>query len=312
MTNVSKKIIVLGDIILDKYYLGNVKRISPEAPVPVVEVKDIEVTLGGAANVVNNLSALNVESILCGRVGRDESAKILNSILEEKKIGMELVYSNEPTTTKIRVVGGRQQICRIDFETIIELEKNSQAELFEKIFTNYSLGAIVISDYGKGVCTEEFCELIIKKANQKSIPVFIDPKKNDWNCYRNSFMITPNLKELSDYVAKEISNDDTIIEQYGRKVLEKLNLQNLLITRSEKGMSLLTQKETHHVNATAKEVFDVSGAGDTVIAVIAACISSGKNPLESAKIANFAGGIVVGKFGTTPIYYSEIKDLVSW
>ncbi|SNR60774.1 bifunctional D-glycero-beta-D-manno-heptose-7-phosphate kinase/D-glycero-beta-D-manno-heptose 1-phosphate adenylyltransferase HldE [Desulfurobacterium atlanticum] len=302
-------VLVLGDLMLDKYYFGNVNRISPEAPVPVVKVNREEYTLGGAGNVVNNIINLKAKAYMIGAVGEDSNKSVIKQLLDEKQVKYHLLERDLPTITKIRVVGEHQQIVRIDFEEIKHLEQEEIERVKEYILTLINkVDCLVISDYGKGMVNFELSQFVINQAREKNLPVIVDPKGNDWSKYKGATIITPNLKELSDLLKIEIRNDDKEIETYGQEVREKYNLKYLLVTRSEKGMSLIAENEVHHIRSEAKEVYDVSGAGDTVVATLATAISAGINISDAIKIANTAAGIVVRKIGTAPITLDELKN----
>jgi len=304
-------VLIIGDVMLDKYHFGKVQRISPEAPVPVVRVKESTYRLGGAANVANNIAHLQGKSSLVGLVGKDDNQKILSDLLDKINVSAHLIETDMPTTTKIRVIGEHQQIVRLDFEEITGQQPEIEAKIVSLIdMLADGVKAVVISDYGKGSCTKRVCEHVIKRANQKGIPVIIDPKGNDWSKYRGATLITPNVKELGEVVGVEIPNEDQEIEKYGLKILREIELNHLLVTRSEKGMTLISHDGLLHVHTEAREVFDVSGAGDTVVATMAAAIANGIDVKAAVNLANKAAGIVVGKSGTAPIEYDELTDLI--
>ncbi|WP_163329270.1 bifunctional D-glycero-beta-D-manno-heptose-7-phosphate kinase/D-glycero-beta-D-manno-heptose 1-phosphate adenylyltransferase HldE [Desulfurobacterium thermolithotrophum] len=302
-------VLVLGDLMLDKYYFGNVNRISPEAPVPVVKVNREEYTLGGAGNVVNNIINLKAKAYMIGAIGKDSNKSVIKQLLDEKQVNYHLLERDLPTITKIRVVGEHQQIVRIDFEEIKPLEQEELEEVKQYILSLINkVNCLVISDYGKGMVTFDLSQFVVNQAKEKNLPVIVDPKGSDWDKYRRATIITPNLKELSDLLKIEIKNDDEEIETYGQEVRKKYGLTYLLVTRSEKGMSLITENEVYHIRSEAKEVYDVSGAGDTVVATLATAMSTGINTLDAVKIANTAAGIVVGKIGTAPVTLDELKN----
>jgi D-beta-D-heptose 7-phosphate kinase / D-beta-D-heptose 1-phosphate adenosyltransferase len=304
----NKKIVVYGDIMLDKYMSGNVTRISPEAPVPVIKLSKETKTLGGAGNVANNLSKLGCEAHLIGFIGQDNNGKQLLSLLKKEKINFEPIFTSNPTITKIRIIGGKQQIARIDIEETLS-ESNFEKEIFLKNISNKinkDINVFIISDYLKGSCNEFACKEIITKCNELNIPVIIDPKGNNWAKYRNAFMLTPNLKELEQITNNSIINNREEIIKNTLPLLDKYNLKYILVTRSEKGMLLLSKNKILDFPTEAKEVYDVSGAGDTVISTISLGISSGMSIEESVKLANIGAGIVVSKSGTTPLYKEEL------
>lgn len=303
-------VLVIGDIILDKYFHGSVTRISPEAPVPVV-LKQYEKTVpGGAANVANNLQKLGSNVMLSGIAGNDNNGWILSSILNEENIETSVVMGDNPTVTKIRIIGEHQQICRLDVEKDTPLSDKVKKDLEKtliKLISDHDL--VVISDYDKGVINPESASTVIQEATKKGIPVIIDPKKKDWSMYTGASLVTPNLKEFREVCNRLQLDDDDLINS-GARVREQFKLENLLITLSEKGMMLINDEGHHHIDTVKKEVFDVSGAGDTVIATLAACIANGINIKQSVEIANIAAGIVVGKFGTAPVTIAELQEAV--
>lgn len=306
----SNKILVIGDVILDVYYYGNVDRVSPEAPVPIVQIKNTNKKLGGAANVANNISKLEGNVSLIGFSGKDENNLILKTLLDDNNINHNLIEIDTPTITKIRVVSGVQQIVRVDFEESISdnnVLKESRIECIDKIYDETEV--IILSDYGKGFITEEISRFIIEKAKDDNKIVIVDPKGNNWQKYRNATIITPNVKELSEVVGYSLENEDETIEKAGLEIKNKYNLKYLLVTRSEKGMTFFGEN-VEHIRTTATEVFDVSGAGDTVVATIARALSSGYDWIDSIKLANKAAGIVVSKIGTEPIIYYELEDSI--
>ena len=309
----SGKILIIGDVMLDKYYYGEVQRISPEAPVPIAHIKNEENTLGGAANVAHNLALLGCQVKLLGVVGKDSYCSELKSILKEKGIEDCLLISGKrSTTTKLRIIGAHQQMMRVDFEDSMSLDPEIEAQLLEiikdEIKNQYD--CVILSDYAKGVCTESICKLVINNCQNRKIPVLVDPKGQKWDKYQNAFLITPNIKELSDIAGTAINNEDDLITTYGREILQKYGIENLIVTRSEKGLSLINSTQVNHIPTKAKEVFDVSGAGDTVVAVLAMLISNGTDLNMAAEIANFAAGIVVGKIGTYALHKDELIEAV--
>lgn len=307
----NSNVLVIGDVILDRYFFGDVKRISPEAPVPVLTVLKETTTLGGAANVVHNIYQLRGNASLVGVTGADENEQSLKSILDNLELPYSFIQSNLPTTTKIRVIGDHQQILRVDFEEVLDenlsILKNLQKEIDVKIQNS---NIVVLSDYGKGVCSKKICRYVIKKAEQLSKKVIIDPKGSKWKKYKGAFLITPNLRELREISGENFNNLDNEIAYWGKKVREKYSISYLLVTRSEKGMSLIGEKEIIHIPTHAKEVFDVSGAGDTVVAVLAAALGEGYSLYKAIELSNKAAGIVVGKLGTAAIRYDELQEIV--
>lgn len=305
----NSSVLVIGDVMIDKYFTGSVKRISPEAPVPVIQVKEKRYVPGGAANVVNNLSQLKSESILLGAVGADENRDHLLEIFRSLSIKHDLVESANPTITKMRIIGNHQQIARLDFEEDSPLDEtavNLLKKNFDKIITDYNL--VIISDYGKGLCTPDLCRYIINKCNDLGKKVIVDPKKKEWDKYKGAFLITPNVKELGEICGEDIANTNDDIARQGANILQQYQLTNILVTRSEKGMTLINNDGVVHIPTAAREVYDVSGAGDTVVAALAAAISSGYSLEESVRLANKAAGIAVSKFGTAPVSIEELHQ----
>lgn len=302
------RILVIGDIILDKYFHGKVKRISPEAPVPVI-LKQYEKTVpGGAANVANNLNKLESNVMLVGIAGNDNNGELLASILSDEGIKTDVVKGENPTVTKIRIIGEHQQICRLDVEQDTPMTSQVKQGLHDTIVKQiHEHDLVVISDYDKGVVNPESAQLIINEAKKSKVPVVIDPKKKDWKLYEGATVITPNLKEFNEICNRLQLDEDNLIDS-GKYIRDKFKLDNLLVTLSEKGMMLITDEEIHHIETVKKEVFDVSGAGDTVIATLAAGLASGFDVKKSTEIANIAAGIVVGKFGTAPVCLNELQE----
>lgn len=298
---------------LDKYYYGIVTRISPEAPVPVNVVKRMKETLGGAANVAHNLARLGVSLSLLGYVGHDYHGKCLLHQMHAFGIATKnLVETDASTTTKLRVLGGHQQMMRIDFEDLHAYDAGAADMLLSRaeneIKTHAKNSAVILSDYGKGVCTSSVCQRAIKMAHAYGIPVIVDPKGADWKRYRLADFITPNVKELNEVQEEPVHNDDGEVERASRYAMAKFNIQGMLATRSEKGLSLIADQDALHIPTMAQDVYDVSGAGDTVIAVFAAAIASGMPPRDAAWLANLAAGIVVAHVGTYAVCREELLN----
>jgi len=306
------KIIVIGDVMLDRYIWGKVERISPEAPVPVVRALKKTYSLGGAANVANNLKGLGSNPILIGVKGTDTKGKLLSDLLAEKGIVSELLtISERPTTTKTRIMAQHQQLLRIDEEETNALTTEQEDKIFNICQKNLSkCHAVILSDYGKGVLKGELCKRIIALTRSHSIPVLVDPKGTNWIRYKGATCITPNEKEFAQFTGKPF-RDKEELKQHALDTIQKLDLEYLLVTRGAKGMFLIGKDGNNYtIHAKAKEVFDVSGAGDTVIATLTACVAAGENWISAAKIANITAGIVVGKLGTQPIEKQELKEIV--
>jgi len=306
----SVNILVVGDIMLDKYYTGDVSRISPEAPVPVVLVDNITEHLGGACNVVNNLAYLKSNSHLIGVASNDNNGSKIKLMLEKLKISYTLSDFGYRTTAKLRVIGSRQQVVRLDFEDEIILSDKEET-LLKGSISKYieSVDLVVISDYGKGVCSKEICSHIISESKKYKKIVIVDPKGSDWSKYYGATIITPNIKELGEVVNVRVKNIDEDIIKYGNVIRDRYNIEHLIVTRSDKGITLLSEKNyVKTFNAEAREIFDVSGAGDTVVSTLAVSLASSKSLEESIQLANKAAGIVVGKACTVPITIEELNS----
>ena len=304
------KILVVGDVMLDKYYFGEVTRISPEAPVPIARVMEIKETLGGAANVAHNLALLGCQTSIIGQIGRDNHGEIFLSKL--KNCGVDysgVIESSKPTTTKTRVISGHQQMIRLDFEDASELDGAATDELLKNFFAQVEgVDGVIISDYGKGVCTKKICREIIGACRAQKKFVVVDPKGDNWQKYFDASFITPNLKELNAVLPKKISNVDAQIEEAAQKVIDEFNLRGLIVTRSAEGLSLIDGEKISHIKARAQEVFDVSGAGDTVIAVFALALAGKLDSAAAAYLANVAAGVVVAKVGTYAVNREELLN----
>ncbi|MES2943844.1 MAG: D-glycero-beta-D-manno-heptose-7-phosphate kinase [Pseudomonadota bacterium] len=296
------RVLVVGDAMLDRYWYGAVDRISPEAPVPVVRVTRTEERIGGAANVASNIVALGAQASLLSVVGEDEASHQLEALVATT--GITPYFGRDAklkTTVKLRVIGRQQQLIRLDFENTPENEVlASQSATFEKLHLQHD--AVLFSDYGKGGLAHIM--LMIDQARAAGKVVLVDPKGDDYARYKNATVITPNRAELEHVIGTW--RDDADLEVKAHNLRSSLNLQALLLTRSEEGMTLFDSQGQLHVPAVAREVFDVTGAGDTVIATLAAMTATGMSLREAVPIANRAGGIVVGKFGTATVNYNEL------
>jgi D-beta-D-heptose 7-phosphate kinase/D-beta-D-heptose 1-phosphate adenosyltransferase len=296
------KVLVVGDTMLDRYWNGHSERISPEAPVPVVGIQKEEERAGGAGNVALNVAALAGQSTLCSIIGADKAGKRLTQLLNEKNITTRFVHSNLPTITKLRVLSQHQQLLRMDFEERFHNQdkQNLIARFAEQI---PECGAAVLSDYGKGAISDH--QAIIHQANAYNIPILVDPKGQDFSKYAGATLITPNMNEF-EAVVGHCPSEKLLIDK-AKQLIETLNLQALLITRSEKGMMLIKRNGTVHTIPTqAKEVFDVTGAGDTVIAVMAMALSVDYPYEQAMQLANAAASVVVGKIGTATLNSEEL------
>jgi rfaE bifunctional protein kinase chain/domain len=296
-------LLVVGDVMLDRYWFGDSDRISPEAPVPVVQVSKVDERLGGAANVARNVAALGANTTILGVVGEDEAGNRISELLRQSGVNSQLeVDPKVPTTVKLRVIARQQQLIRLDFE-----EPPSQTALEHKLARfEKALGTadvLVLSDYGKGALSQVAAMIEYARAQNKVI--LVDPKGEDYEKYRGATVITPNRSELRQVVGRWA--DEADLTQRAQDLRRSLGIQALLLTRSEEGMSLFTDQGVSHVRAQAREVFDVSGAGDTVIATLAVALAA-QWPLDRAMaLANRAGGIVVGKLGTATVTSEELQ-----
>lgn len=296
------RLLVVGDVMLDRYWFGEVSRISPEAPVPVVKVERIEERLGGAANVARNALALGARTALLSVVGDDEAGRSLSRLLAESEIDAGLHVDRDiDTTVKLRVIGRQQQLLRIDFETLPSHEV-LQAKLSEFVSRVAACDVVILSDYGKGGLAH--ISEMIRLARAAGKPVLVDPKGDEWDKYAGATVITPNRSELREVVGRWTSEADLAARV--QKLRGELGLEALLVTRSEEGMTLFAADEQHHQPAQAREVFDVSGAGDTVIATLAVMLAAGAGWAEAIRTANVAAGIVVGKLGTAVVSHEEL------
>jgi len=296
------RVLVVGDVMLDRYWFGNVNRISPEAPVPVVHVQRTEERPGGAANVARNITALEGDATLLAVVGEDEAAASLERLLAADKVKSSLHRDPElSTTVKLRVIGQHQQLLRIDFERPPSHEALS-AKLDEYDRLVDAADAVVLSDYGKGGL--EHVQKMIARARARRKPVLVDPKGDDYSRYRGATLLTPNRSEFREVAGRW--SDKADFARRAQKLRIDLDLEALIVTRSEEGMSLFTAKESHHEATQAREVFDVSGAGDTVIGVLSLMVASGADLHSAMRVANQAAGIVVGKLGTAVVHRDEL------
>ncbi|MBW1893173.1 MAG: bifunctional D-glycero-beta-D-manno-heptose-7-phosphate kinase/D-glycero-beta-D-manno-heptose 1-phosphate adenylyltransferase HldE [Deltaproteobacteria bacterium] len=303
-------VLVIGDVMLDRYQWGEVKRISPEAPVPVVKVLGKTEVPGGAGNVALNLSGLGCPVCLIALCGADEAGDRLKQILDAKGINTVFkVDASRLTTTKTRVMANNQQLFRLDEEKSEQTSPAISQEIIKHFKENLpSCRAVVMSDYGKGVLSSpEVCEQIISMCKNAKIQVVVDPKGRDWERYRGVTCVTPNTTELELASGSETEGNEQALLDCAKYVKDRFGLENLLVTRGPEGMCLvMNNNEIETISAESREVFDVSGAGDTVIATLAAGLAAGFSIFEAARIANTAAGIVVGKLGTQPVTFSEL------
>ncbi|MGO3841327.1 MAG: D-glycero-beta-D-manno-heptose-7-phosphate kinase [Alcaligenes pakistanensis] len=298
----ASRVLVVGDVMLDRYWFGDVERISPEAPVPVVKMGRVEDRLGGAANVARNIAALGAQASLLGVIGQDEAGKTVRELAKEDHVQAHWVQDPlMPTSLKLRVLGRQQQLLRVDFEespasSALDQLHQSMSDLLDQH------QVLVLSDYAKGALGK--VESLIALARAKNIPILVDPKGKTYERYQGATILTPNRLEMQEAVGAWKDEDDLM--QRAQNLRRKLDLECLLITRSEQGMTLFTEQGREHVDAQAQEVFDVSGAGDTVLATLAVMRAAGLDWLQAMRWANRAGGIVVGKLGTSIVTAKEL------
>jgi rfaE bifunctional protein kinase chain/domain len=296
------RVLVVGDVMLDRYWFGDVSRISPEAPVPIVKVDRIEDRPGGAANVARNAAALGAKTSLLSVVGRDEPGRSLQQLLRREKVATSLhADATISTTVKLRVIGRQQQLLRADFETVPSHEVlASKLKDYQRLLKTADV--VILSDYGKGGLAH--IAKMIALARKRGIPVLVDPKGEDYSRYRGATLVTPNRAELRAVTGRWTS--EAMLNSKAQTLRQRLGLGALLVTRSEEGMTLYRRGSRLHVPAQAREVYDVSGAGDTVISTIAVMLAAGEDMESAVRIANRAASIVVGKFGTAVVYPEEL------
>jgi rfaE bifunctional protein kinase chain/domain len=307
------RILVVGDIIMDEYIWGNVSRISPEAPVPVVDVQDQTKMLGGAANVLNNIISLGGRAILCGVIGNDPTGR---EILERLKTTGSatrgiVVEQKRPTSIKTRIIAHNQQVVRFDRESRKGIEAESRHKLLRIVEEHRGeIDAVLVADYGKGVVSEALMKTLRGLLTDMSIPLAVDPKSGNFECYRGVDVITPNHYEAGAFSRIEIMDEDTLVRA-GRQMLDELDCGTVLVTQGKDGMTLFEKNgEISHIPTVAKKVFDVTGAGDTVISTFCLGLASGMDMKSAAVISNFAAGIVVGEVGTTTVKVDELRKVV--
>src|SRR5579884_209921 len=308
------RVLVVGDLMLDHYIWGSVQRISPEAPVPVVNVLRESVLLGGAGNVLHNILTLGGQGILCSVVGPDDAGRWLSDELRSKGIesGGIVIEEERPTTKKTRIIAHQQQIVRYDHEKKSEISAKTEKKFIQFINDQiYRIDCLVISDYAKGVITKGLLSAILPLARRRGIPVIVDPKVHHFSLYKKVTVVTPNHLEASQASGIEIENEATL-QQAGKTLLKKLGCQAVLITRGEQGMSLFDKSgEITHIPTEARQVFDVTGAGDTVVSTLSLAISAGAPLPMAARLANHAAGVVVGMVGTTAIEKAMLEKALS-
>ena len=304
-----KRIFILGDLMLDRYYYGQSSRMSPEAPVPVVDIQKIKESPGGASNVALNLSSLGAHSVLCGLIGDDVDGEMLINSLKSHNISIEGLIKDpsRPTTVKSRIISKDHQVLRMDLENSEDTTPEINSSVLDTVSNSLSnVDAIILQDYNKGLLNEITIKNILSLADEKDIPVYVDPKHRNFSSYQNVRMFKPNLSEFYSYMPQ---NQD--IESAGFSFIDEIKCDILMVTRSADGISLFYNSEHHHIPTKARSIHDVSGAGDTVIAVYCLSEISGANPLESALIANHAAGRVCEKVGVVPITLSLLDDILN-
>lgn len=305
-----KRVLVLGDVMLDHYIWGTVKRISPEAPVPVVEVNSESVRLGGAGNVLNNILGLGGEVTFCSVIGADSAGEWIQERVQSKNVDMSglIVEENRLTIKKTRIVAHQQQVVRFDHEARSPFLAKTTRRLSDYVISELSnVDCLAISDYSKGVISKSVLRKILPAARERGIPVIVDPKVNHFALYKNVTLVTPNNLEASQASGIDIQDEASLLKA-GETILKKLNCQAVLITRGEQGMSLFeSDGAVTHIPTDAKEVFDVTGAGDTVLSTLALALAVGAPLSEAARLANLAAGIVVGIVGTATIEREMIQ-----
>lgn len=304
------KILILGDIMIDEYLFGTVNRISPEAPVPVVEITSSNLLLGGAANVAANIRSLGDEPILIGTVGEDEASVKLAQLMKDKGISSDF-FVNDPsrqTTIKTRIIAHSQQVVRADRENQHELDEQTQQNVFKRFMSVIDdIGAVIISDYGKGVITKQLLERVIDACLDKDVFVAVDPKETHFHNYQKVSVITPNHDEAGFAYGRRIRSEKDLME-VGNGLLKKLQATSILITRGPDGMSLFRKNaEVTHIPTFARQVYDVTGAGDTVIASFVAATCAGADLVEAAIVANAGAGVTVGEIGTASVTLPKLK-----
>jgi len=300
-------IVIIGDVMIDSYMWGDVNRISPEAPVPIISSTHQENRLGGAANVALNVQALGANAILCSVIGDDAKAHIFNSLLKKRKLSQEGIVEDKSrqTTVKTRVIADNQHLIRVDEEIDTELSGETEMLFIDKIkeiILSKKIDAIIFEDYDKGCITTEVISKIVEIANNKNIVTLVDPKKRNFNNYKNVTLFKPNFKELVEGMKSEISKEDFEgVFEIGKKLQKKLSAQIVLVTLSELGVFVSYNNSYKIVPAEIRDIADVSGAGDTMISIASLCLAAKLSPEDIAVISNIAGGLVCEKIGVVPV-----------
>ncbi len=305
-------VLVAGDIMLDRFVYGHVDRISPESPIPVLSIDRENAMLGGAGNTLSNIIHLKCKGKILSVTGADENGKELKELAESLGIDTEglIMVEDRPTTVKTRFLAGHQQLLRTDFERIVDVSEETAKTLLERASKLLDeVGALVLSDYGKGMLTWDLAQSLIKLANEKHVPVLVDPKGTNYRKYAGADVVTPNKKELSEATGGTSVSTDEDVTKAAEKLIKECDIKTVVATRSKDGMSIVNDLGPIHIRSASDiEVFDVSGAGDTVIATIASSLAAGADIVQAAALANLAGSIVVSKVGTAPIRADELKN----
>jgi D-beta-D-heptose 7-phosphate kinase/D-beta-D-heptose 1-phosphate adenosyltransferase len=305
------KVLVVGDLMIDEYIWGGVTRVSPEAPVPIVGVTNETLRLGGAANVANNIICLGGQVEVCGVLGDDQMGRWIKSDLNAKKVGVRgiVTSSGRPTTVKTRVIAHDQQVVRVDKEVTTPLERADEEVILGSVESFLGeCGCVVVSDYAKGVITPTLMRELVDLAGGRSVPVAVDPKISQFSIYKGVTVLTPNLFEAAAGAGLVIDSMEALVEA-GHRIIEKLACEYLIITRGDQGMTLFSGKKDYsHIEAFSRHVYDVTGAGDTVISTLSLALASGLSMGEGAYLANVAAGVVVGEVGTVPISSEHMRN----
>lgn len=311
--NFSKqRALIIGDVMIDAYLWGGVERISPEAPVPIVTVRKRENRLGGAANVAINIQALGATPILCSVIGNGGNSRLFYELMQFQGLSAEgIVQSNARVTTiKTRVIGNNHQMLRIDEENDDEVTASERKQLIERIeniISRTPIDVIIFEDYDKGVISRSLIDQVVKLAQKNKIPVAVDPKKRNFNHYKNISLLKPNLKELKDGMKLDFEKGDLDeIKKAAARLCKEHNIEAVMLTLSERGVYIYTKNEQHLIPAHIRNIADVSGAGDTVISVAALCLANGESAYFMAALANLAGGLVCEKIGVAPVEKSKL------
>lgn len=308
-----KKVIVVGDVMIDSYMFGCVDRISPEAPVPVVSVSERKYRLGGAANVALNIAAMGAKAYLCSIIGNDGKGKIFRELLSENNLPDNGIISSEnrKTTTKTRIISGGQHLLRIDDEDASQISEDLKDIILSRIsqiIDNEEIDLLIFEDYDKGILSPELIHKITALCRQNKIKTTVDPKKRNFDAYKDVTLFKPNLKEFCEGCKIDKCNDVEVLKPYAKDFLFKNNIDILMVTLSENGIMICTRKDYVHIPAEIRDIVDVSGAGDTVISVASLLLTTTESVREIARIANFAGGIVCEKVGVVPIDVDMLKE----